>query len=165
MWTDGWDGYPEARRRLLEAVAARGPANPVVIGGDVHAHWVADLKPDFDDPRSPVVASEFCGTSITSRARCKRRSRRCWRRIRISNTAAATSAATCASRSHRSSSPRTCARWSRCRRATPHAARSRASSSKTAGLARRRPRKARAPFLWAGASADHSSRTSAARRS
>jgi alkaline phosphatase D len=31
-------------------------------------HWVADLKPDFDDARSPVVASEFCGTSITSQA-------------------------------------------------------------------------------------------------
>jgi alkaline phosphatase D len=29
-------------------------------------HWVADLKADFDDPRSPVIASEFCGTSITS---------------------------------------------------------------------------------------------------
>ena len=66
VWTDGWDGYPAARRRLLESVAARKPANPVVIGGDVHAHWVADLKPDFDDPHSPVVASEFCGTSITS---------------------------------------------------------------------------------------------------
>ncbi len=66
VWTDGWDGYPAARRRLLDSIAARRPANPVVIGGDVHAHWVADLKPDFDDPHSPVVASEFCGTSITS---------------------------------------------------------------------------------------------------
>jgi alkaline phosphatase D len=66
VWTDGWDGYPAARRRLLDSVAARRPANPVVIGGDVHAHWVADLKSDFDDPHAPVVASEFCGTSITS---------------------------------------------------------------------------------------------------
>ena len=39
----------------------------VVLGGDFHAHAVADLKVDFDDPRSPVVASEFCGTSISSR--------------------------------------------------------------------------------------------------
>ncbi len=38
----------------------------VVLGGDVHSNYVADLKPDFDDPASPVVASEFCGTSITS---------------------------------------------------------------------------------------------------
>jgi len=66
FWTDGWDGYPAARRRLLEAMAAKKLANPVVIGGDVHMHYVADLKPDFDDDKSPVVASEFCGTSITS---------------------------------------------------------------------------------------------------
>jgi alkaline phosphatase D len=65
-WTDGWDGYPVARRRLLEGIAARRPSNPVVIGGDVHSYWAADLKLEFDDPRSPVVASEFCGTSITS---------------------------------------------------------------------------------------------------
>lgn len=66
VWTDGWDGYPAARRRLLDFIAARKVANPVVLGGDVHCTWVADLKPDFDDPKSPVVASEFCGTSITS---------------------------------------------------------------------------------------------------
>jgi len=66
FWTDGWDGYPAARRKLLESIAARRLANPVVIGGDVHMSWAADLKPDFDDPKSPVVASEFVGTSITS---------------------------------------------------------------------------------------------------
>lgn len=66
FWTDGWDGYPAARRKLLESIAATRLANPVAIGGDVHMHWVADLKTDFDDPNSPVVASEFVGTSITS---------------------------------------------------------------------------------------------------
>ncbi len=66
FWTDGWDGYPAARRRLLEFVGSRKISNPVVIGGDVHMHWVADLKRDFDDDKSPVVASEFCGTSISS---------------------------------------------------------------------------------------------------
>jgi alkaline phosphatase D len=71
-WTDGWDGYPAARRKLLESVAAQRLANPVVIGGDVHHHAVADLKLDFDDPRSPVVASEFCGTSITSQSRAQK---------------------------------------------------------------------------------------------
>jgi alkaline phosphatase D len=66
FWTDGWDGYPAARKRLLESMAATKLANPVVIGGDVHMHYVADLKPDFDDEKSPVVASEFCGTSVTA---------------------------------------------------------------------------------------------------
>jgi alkaline phosphatase D len=67
-WTDGWDGYPAARRRILEFLNLNRIQNPVVIGGDVHAFNVNDLKTDFDDPRSPVVASEFVGTSITSQA-------------------------------------------------------------------------------------------------
>lgn len=66
IWTDNWDGYPLARRRLLESAVARRLANPIVIGGDVHMHIVSNLKLDFDDPRSPVVACEFVGTSITS---------------------------------------------------------------------------------------------------
>jgi alkaline phosphatase D len=66
FWTDSWDGYPAARGRLLDYLGSRKPANPVVIGGDVHSFWVTDLKPDFDDPASPVVATEFVGTSITS---------------------------------------------------------------------------------------------------
>jgi alkaline phosphatase D len=65
-WTDGWDGYPLARQRLLGAVAEQKVPGVVVLGGDVHANYVAELRPDFDDPRSPVVATEFCGTSITS---------------------------------------------------------------------------------------------------
>ena len=67
-WTDGWDGYPAARQRLLEYLAKERIANPVVLGGDVHSFNVADLKLDFDDAKSPVVASEFVGTSITSQA-------------------------------------------------------------------------------------------------
>jgi alkaline phosphatase D len=67
-WTDGWDGYPAARRRLLDAISLRKVRNPVVLGGDVHSFNVAQLKLEFDDPASPVVASEFVGTSITSQA-------------------------------------------------------------------------------------------------
>ena len=82
FWTDGWDGYPAARRRLLESVVARGLSNPVVIGGDVHMHFVADLKLDFDDEKSPVMASEFTGTSISSNPG---RWQREWRAIRAEN--------------------------------------------------------------------------------
>ena len=67
-WTDGWDGYPAARQRLFEFLVGQRIANPVVLGGDVHSFNVADLKLDFDDPKSPVVASEFVGTSITSQS-------------------------------------------------------------------------------------------------
>lgn len=65
-WTDGWDGYPAARRRLLDTLVQTRAANPLVLGGDVHSYWVTDLKRDFGDPRSPVVATEFVGTSISS---------------------------------------------------------------------------------------------------
>jgi alkaline phosphatase D len=65
-WTDGWDGYPAARQRLLSGIAQRQVPGVVVLGGDVHANYVADLKADFDDPAAKVIASEFCGTSITS---------------------------------------------------------------------------------------------------
>lgn len=65
-WTDGWDGYAASRQRLLQGVAERKLPGAVVLGGDVHAHYVADLKVDYDDGKAPVVASEFCGTSISS---------------------------------------------------------------------------------------------------
>ena len=68
-WTDGWDGYPAARKRLFDSIAQHRPANPLVISGDVHTFYAADLKPDFDRPTTadnPVIASEFCGTSVTS---------------------------------------------------------------------------------------------------
>jgi alkaline phosphatase D len=71
-WTDGWDGYPAARERLLGAIAARRPANPVVISGDVHACYLADLHARPDDPDSPVLATEFCGTSISSQGPSER---------------------------------------------------------------------------------------------
>jgi alkaline phosphatase D len=67
-WTDGWDGYPAARQRLFQTLVEKKIANPVVLGGDVHSFNVNQLKLDFDDPASPVVASEFVGTSITSQA-------------------------------------------------------------------------------------------------
>ncbi|MBX3621572.1 MAG: alkaline phosphatase D family protein [Rhizobacter sp.] len=72
-WTDGWDGYAASRQRLLAGVAERKLPGVVVLGGDVHAHYVADLKVDYDDATSPVVASEFCGTSITSRGMAQSR--------------------------------------------------------------------------------------------
>ena len=66
FWMDGWDGNPGSRDRLLGSIAAHRPSNPVVISGDVHAFWVADLKQDFADPASATLASEIVGTSITS---------------------------------------------------------------------------------------------------
>lgn len=65
-WTDGWDGYPFARSRLLDSIAQSGVKGVVTLGGDVHAHFVSDLKSNFNDPNSNTLATEFCGTSISS---------------------------------------------------------------------------------------------------
>lgn len=65
-WTDGWDGYPAARQRLLGEIARRNQPGVVVLGGDVHTNYVADLRLDAGDTSAPVIATEFCGTSITS---------------------------------------------------------------------------------------------------
>jgi alkaline phosphatase D len=65
-WTDDWNGYPEARKRLLTHLRDARIANPVVVGGDIHSFWANDLKLQSFDPRAPIIASEFVGTSITS---------------------------------------------------------------------------------------------------
>jgi alkaline phosphatase D len=66
FWTDDWDGFPASRGRLLARIAQTRVSNPVVIGGDIHAFFANDLHVDFDDPKSPVVATEFVGTSVSS---------------------------------------------------------------------------------------------------
>jgi alkaline phosphatase D len=66
FWTDDWDGYPANRTRLLKHIQDSKVANPVVVSGDIHAFLANDLRLDFADPASPVVATEFVGTSIAS---------------------------------------------------------------------------------------------------
>ena len=68
-WTDAWDGYPPARQRLLQQLADDSVTSCIVLGGDAHTNYVADLKLDFANTRSRTVATEFCGTSITSQGR------------------------------------------------------------------------------------------------
>ena len=62
---DAWDGYAASRDRILGPVAEAGIA-PVVLTGDVHANYAADLKVDFDDPSAPPIGVEFVGTSVAS---------------------------------------------------------------------------------------------------
>ncbi|MGA8650248.1 MAG: alkaline phosphatase D family protein [Xanthobacteraceae bacterium] len=64
--TDDWDGYPANRARLLKRIQDTQVSNPVVVSGDIHSFFANDLRLDFDDPNSPIVATEFVGTSISS---------------------------------------------------------------------------------------------------
>ncbi|RYF28217.1 MAG: alkaline phosphatase [Comamonadaceae bacterium] len=63
---DTWDGYPASRQRVLDALRSAQPRNAVFIGGDIHQNYVCRVLADFADPQAPVIASEFCGTSISS---------------------------------------------------------------------------------------------------
>lgn len=65
-WTDTWDGFPAARDRLTQTLAAVRPNNLVVLSGDYHSFWTNDVKRDASAPASETVATEFVGTSITS---------------------------------------------------------------------------------------------------
>ena len=63
---DGWDGYRASRERLVKGLGDANIENPLVIGGDLHAFYTADVKADYSDANAPTVASEFVCGSITS---------------------------------------------------------------------------------------------------
>ena len=79
--SDQWDGYQPARNRIYEIIKGNPdhPAinNVVVLTGDLHSSWAADLTQDPNNPDlnsggyNPVTGSgsravEFVGTSVTS---------------------------------------------------------------------------------------------------
>ena len=63
---DKWDGYVAARQRLYNRLLETKAPNPIVLSGDVHQHYGADLKLDFADPRSATVGVEFTNSSVTT---------------------------------------------------------------------------------------------------
>jgi alkaline phosphatase D len=63
---DKWDGYVAARQRLYSRLVETKAPNPIVLSGDVHQHYGADLKMDFTNPRSPVIGVEFTNSSVTT---------------------------------------------------------------------------------------------------
>jgi alkaline phosphatase D len=63
---DSWNGYVPARSRLYSQIVETQAPNPIVISGDIHEHYAADLKQDFTNPASPTIAVEFTNTSITA---------------------------------------------------------------------------------------------------
>ena len=66
VYSDGWDGYPAARARLLQHIATHQLDNVVFLGGDVHRHVAAQVRAQPDRPESPVIASEFVTSSVTT---------------------------------------------------------------------------------------------------
>ncbi len=63
---DKWDGYDATRERLFKTLEERETANPIILSGDVHTHWAADVKAVPDDPSSRTLGAELTVSSITS---------------------------------------------------------------------------------------------------
>lgn len=63
---DQWPGYAWERNQLMQFLHDRRVPNPVVLTGDIHSNWVNNLRIDDLKTDSPVVATEFVGTSISS---------------------------------------------------------------------------------------------------
>ncbi len=63
---DQWPGYEANRQRVLKFFAEHKQLNPITIAGDIHCNWANNLQVNADDERSPIVGTEFVGTSITS---------------------------------------------------------------------------------------------------
>lgn len=63
---DQWPGYAYERMQLMRFLEERRVPNPVVLTGDIHSHWVNNLRVDDRKGEAPVVATEFVGSSISS---------------------------------------------------------------------------------------------------
>lgn len=63
---DKWAGYVAERDALLRLLHEAPVRNPISIVGDVHQHWLSDLKTEFYRDDAPIVGTEFVGTSISS---------------------------------------------------------------------------------------------------
>jgi alkaline phosphatase D len=64
---DKWDGYEMPRRRLLKALVDRKVPNPIILSGDNHRHYAADIKSEPENQDTPTIAAEYIGGSIVSR--------------------------------------------------------------------------------------------------
>lgn len=63
---DQWPGYAHERMEFVQFLADRHVSNPVVLTGDIHSNWVNDLRVDDRKSETPIIATEFVGTSISS---------------------------------------------------------------------------------------------------
>jgi len=61
---DAWTGYPTARAQFLGLMAAAA-RNPIVVTGDSHNAWTANLRGIVSGVTFPI-AVEFGGTSVSS---------------------------------------------------------------------------------------------------
>ncbi len=64
--TDQFDGFRSERAAILSELA--GTKNVVVLTGDIHAFYAAELHADFDAPKPAPVAVEYVVAGIASKS-------------------------------------------------------------------------------------------------
>jgi len=68
--TDQWDGYPAQRRRVLSAIEDGGISDVVILTGDIHSSWAAEIAADpstyVPATGAGAVAVELVAPGITS---------------------------------------------------------------------------------------------------
>jgi len=62
---DAWDGYTANRKRIQDGWQASGNTSTVVLTGDVHQHWAANIMNNYTS-QDKIVGTELVTTSITS---------------------------------------------------------------------------------------------------
>lgn len=65
-YTETWDGYPGARQGVIDALVHGQVKNPLIVGGDVHCTYAANVPARPDRENAKAIATEFTGTSVTS---------------------------------------------------------------------------------------------------
>ena len=63
---EAWDDYMTERRELLQFLVDAGVTDTVFASGHTHVQLVAELRADFDRPRTPVAAFDVCTGSLTA---------------------------------------------------------------------------------------------------
>ena len=67
FWSDGWSAYPQCQKRLKNWLQKYLVNNPIFISGDIHSYWVNDITLKINDGPQRTIATEFVGTSISSK--------------------------------------------------------------------------------------------------
>jgi alkaline phosphatase D len=63
---DSWSGYPESRRRLVQAIRKKNISEAIIATGDVHQNIVGYVPEREEEPDRNQAAIEFVCTSISS---------------------------------------------------------------------------------------------------
>ncbi|MCD4483024.1 alkaline phosphatase D family protein [Chromobacterium vaccinii] len=63
---DTWDAFYNERQKIVDFFKSSHTENLVIIGGDIHKNWVAEIHEDLYDLKTKTIGVEFCGTSISS---------------------------------------------------------------------------------------------------